>query len=270
MGEAIMPGLQLSASISFMFREVPLLERFAAARAAGFRGIEIQRLAEGDPGEMARAARDAGVAVVLVNVGSGDYLAGGDGLSGVPGREDVFREALEYALDAAVTLGAAHVHVGPSRVPEGASRTDCRRTLEENLRLALCLSRATVPSLLVEPMNRVEAPTALLASVDDACTVLRALNAPRLGLQFDVYHVAMNGEEPLAAYGRCRDLVRHVQFSDAPGRHEPGTGRLGIPGILRAIADDGYTGWFGAEYHPSGETTRGLGWMAALGEAPAA
>lgn len=265
-----MPGLQLSASISFMFGEVPLLERFAAARSAGFRGVEIQRLAEGDPAEMARAARDAGVAVVLVNVGSGDYPAGGEGVSGVPGREDAFRDALEHALDAAATLGAQHVHVGPSRVPDGVSRTDCLRTLEENLRLALCLSRATAPSLLVEAMNRVDAPTALLAGVDDASAVLSGLKAPRLGLQFDVYHAAMNGEEPLAAYGRCRDLVRHVQFSDAPGRHEPGTGRLDIPAILRATADDGYTGWFGAEYHPSAETTRSLGWMAALREERAA
>src|SRR5438067_1957765 len=80
-------AMHLSASITFLFQELPLLARFEAARRAGFAGVEIQRLAEGDPKEMARAARDAGVQVVLVNASSGDYVSGGDGLSCVPGRE---------------------------------------------------------------------------------------------------------------------------------------------------------------------------------------
>jgi len=84
--------MKLAASVSLMFRELPLLDRFDAARRAGFHGVEIQRLHEGDPAEMARAAQDAGVQVVLVNCGLADYLQGGPGLSGVPGRELEFRE----------------------------------------------------------------------------------------------------------------------------------------------------------------------------------
>ena len=256
--------MQLSASISFMFREVPFLDRFAAARGAGFAGVEIQRLAEGSAVEMARAARDAQVQVVLINVGSGDYLAGGDGLSGVPGREELFRESLEHALDAAATLGARHVHLGPSRIPEGTSRDDCLRTYLANVRLALCLSRAMQASLLVEAMNRVEAPTALHSDLRQAADVVRGIGNQRLGLQFDVYHAAMNGENPAAAFTLVRPIARHVQFADAPGRHEPGTGALDIPGVVRTIARSGYAGWFGAEYHPRGTTGESLQWMASL------
>ncbi|HEX4934465.1 MAG TPA: TIM barrel protein [Gemmatimonadaceae bacterium] len=247
-----------------MFRELPLLDRFAAARAAGFGGVEIQRLAEGDPDEMARAAREAGVAVVLVNVGSGDYVAGGHGLSGVPGQEEAFRQSLEFALGAAEILGARQVHIGPSRVPMGVSREECRRTLEANVRLALSLSRANATTLLLEAMNRVEVPTALLPDVATAVACIDALAAPRVGLQFDVYHVAMNGEDALVEFGRHQRIVRHVQFSDMPGRHEPGTGTLDLPGILCGMREAGYTGWFGAEYHPVARTTEGLGWMKAL------
>lgn len=256
--------MQLSASVSFMFREVPLLERFAAARAAGFAGVEIQRLSEGNVDDMARAARDAQVQVVLVNVGSGDYLTGGDGLSGVPGREERFRESLEHALDAAAALGAYHVHLGPSRVPNGVTRDACLRVYRANVRLALCLSRSTGASLLVEAMNRVEAPTALFADVPQAAELVRDIGSQRLGLQFDVYHAAMNGEDPAAAFVPVQAIARHVQFADVPGRHEPGTGTLDIPAILRAIARRGYAGWFGAEYHPMRSTDESLDWMAAL------
>jgi hydroxypyruvate isomerase len=116
---------KFSASISFMFREHAVLDRFAAARDAGFAAVEIQVIDEGDPSQMAVAARAAGITVALINVPMGDYLAGGPGLSGVPGRESEFRHAALRAFDTAALLGAPVVHLGPSRVPEGASRQEC-------------------------------------------------------------------------------------------------------------------------------------------------
>lgn len=259
-----MSHLRFSASVSFMFTELPLLERFAAARRAGFDGVEIQRLSDGDPQEMRRAADDAGVDVVLVNVGSGDYPTGGNGLSGVPDRCQEFRDALERAVAAAQTLGASRVHLGPSRVPVGVARDSCLTTYLSNARLALALTRPTGITLLVEAMNRTDSPTALFADVDSAAAVVRALHHPRLGLQFDVYHCAMNSEDPIVAFTRHREIVRHVQFADVPGRHEPGTGTLDLPAILRSLRARGYTGWLGAEYQPIGGTAESLGWMTAV------
>jgi hydroxypyruvate isomerase len=112
-------------------------------------------------------------------------------------------------------------------------------------------------------MNRVEAPTALFHDVDDAAAIARETGG-RIGLQFDVYHTAMNGRDVVAAFDAHRDLVRHVQFADAPGRHEPGTGTVDLETILPAIAGMGYRGLFGAEYRPSRETEATLGWMKRL------
>lgn len=256
--------MRLSASISFMFQEVPLLARFAAARAAGFAGVEIQRLAEGDVRDMAHAARDAGVQVALINVSAGDYSSGGDGLSCVPGREREFEHAVESALSAADALSAHHVHLGPSRIPASRTRDECLRVYSNNIQYALERSRLAGTSLLVEAMNRVESPTALLADVDAAAAVLESVDNDRLGLQFDIYHSAMNGDDPLVTFMRHRARVRHVQFSDVPGRHEPGTGRLDIPAIVQAIDASGYRGWFGAEYYPHSSTAASLGWMREL------
>lgn len=262
---------RLAASVSFLFRELPVTARFAAARAAGFDGVEVQRLLElDDVAAAAAAARAAGVAVVLVNVPSGDFVEGGDGLSGVPGREAAFEQALERALAAAQALGARYVHLGPSRVPAGVAREACLGTYHANVRTALGVSRAAGVTLLVEAMNPVEHPTALFPTVDAAAACVRAVAHARFGLQFDVYHAAMAGDDPVAAFARHRALVRHVQFADAPGRHEPGTGALDLPGILGALRGQGYAGWIGAEYAPAAPTAATLGWMPAAAARSAA
>jgi hydroxypyruvate isomerase len=254
---------RFSTSISLLFRELPIAERFGAARRAGFGGVEIQVLAEGDPAQMATAAEAAGIEVVLVNVGMGDYLGGGPGLSGVPGREQAFRAELERTLDAARLLHPRFVHLGPSRVPEGVSRETCLATYRANLDAALAMHAASgaQAELLVEPMNRVEAPTALLGDIDDGATLLRDGYAGRIGLQFDVYHVAMNGHDVLDRYRAHRDLVRHVQFSDVPGRGEPGSGQLDFAALFRGLREAGYDGWLGAEYFARRPTPETLAWF---------
>lgn len=55
--------------------------------------------------------------------------------------------------------------------------------------------------------------------------------------------------------------IAHVQFADAPGRHEPGTGEIAYEQVFKAIDASGYQGWVGAEYRPSGPIEQTLGWM---------
>lgn len=255
-------GLRFSTSVTLMFRERPILERFAAAKQAGFSAVEIQYLAEGSPLEMAAAARAAGVEVVLINVGMGDYLTGGVGLSGVPGREAAFIEEMDNALEAARVMGAKFVHLGPSRIPEGVAREACLETYCTNLDAAIALlaRRQSKAELLLEPMNRLEAPTALINDIDDGAALLRSRYKGRIGLQFDIYHVAMNGCDVLDRYRAHQDIVRHVQFSDSPGRQEPGAGTLNFDDLFVGLHRLGYSGWLGAEYLPQRPTVETLGW----------
>ncbi len=252
---------KFSTSISFMFRELPLLDRFAAAKIAGFDGVEIQVLGEGNTAEMAWAAREAGIPVVLVNVDLDDYLQGGPGLSGVPGREATFRAAANQALAAALRLDATFVHLGPSRIPDGVPRERCLETYIANAEAALRMAKDAPFQLLLEPMNPVDTPTALFTDVDQAADILRGALGSRMGLLFDLYHLTMANTDPAAAAARHRDLIRHVQFSDAPGRHEPGTGAIDFPAAFAALEKAGYSGPFGAEYFPSRPTVETLGWL---------
>jgi hydroxypyruvate isomerase len=255
--------MKISASLSMMFREHALLDRFAAAAEAGFDGFEIQVIDEGEPAAMARAAAATGRPVVLINLPLGDLFAGGAGLSGVPGREAEFAAAADRGLRAAGALGARFVHLGPSRISADLSREDCLATYAGNARLALELATAHCPgaTLLVEPMNRQEMPGALFASVAEAADMVSRIGDARLRLLFDIYHVALNGDDVAGAWAAHGPLAAHVQFSDTPGRHEPGTGTIDFARAFAAIAASGYTGGFGAEYRPRAGTLEGLGWL---------
>jgi hydroxypyruvate isomerase len=255
--------MKWSASVSMMFREHALPQRLQAARDAGFEGVEIQMLAEAPVLQWVQAREAAGIEVALVNVDMGDFLGNGAGLSGVPGREAAFRAAAQQTLATAQALGCRHVHVGPSRVPDGAKRETCLQTLVANLMHVLPAAEAVGVRLLLEPLNRIESPTVLLGKVDEAAALLKSLPvaADRVGIQFDVYHVVMNGADPVAALEQVRTQVAHVQFSDAPGRRPPGGGTIDFGRFLKALKATGYDGWCGAEYMAPVGAAATLGWL---------
>jgi hydroxypyruvate isomerase len=250
--------LGLSANISLLFREMPLLERFGAARAAGFPTVEIQNPYEHSAVALTRAARAAGVAVVLINAPLGEDPRT-FGTASLPGRAAQFRAELARAAEYAQALGTPVVNVLAGRC-ELEDQPAAWQRLTDNLALAAELLGPAGARPLLEVINPISAPGYCVADFDLAVRILAAGDA-RVGLQFDVFHAAMLGLDPAAAFTRHLAHIRHVQFADSPGRHEPGTGRLDFTGIFRTISASGYDGWVGAEYHPSGATGASFGWM---------
>jgi hydroxypyruvate isomerase len=258
----VMIMVGLSANISMLFRELPLLERFAAARAAGFLTVEIQNPYEHAAAALTSAARAADVEVILINAPMGEDPRT-FGTACLPDRAASFRAELERAADYAHTLGTRMVNVLAGRSAP-AARSSALRRVTDNLALAAQILGQAGARPLLEVINPVSAPDYCVCDFAAAAAILDASDA-RVGLQFDVYHAAMLGLDPAQAFTRQLPRIRHVQFADNPHRHEPGTGNLDFTGIFRTIRDSGYDGWVGAEYHPLATTTAGLGWMREYG-----
>lgn len=253
--------LQFDANITFLYRELPLVERFAAARADGFDAVEILSPEGVAIGELAAAAAAAGTRVVLCNAPMGDFLEGGPGLSAVPGRESEFRRALDQACRMAVALGCGTVHLGPSRVPAGGDRAHCLEVLAGNLAFAARMLAGDGITATIEPMNTTDYPDICLRTVADAHAVLAEADEPNTALQFDVYHMAQMEDDLYASIAASIRSIGHFQFADVPGRHEPGTGTLDFPVLFGLIESLGYGGFVGAEYLPSAATSASLGWF---------
>ncbi|MEJ0008126.1 MAG: TIM barrel protein [Steroidobacteraceae bacterium] len=237
---------------------MPLLERFAAARAAGFPTVEIQNPYEHSAAALTRAARAADVAVILINAPMGEDPRT-FGTACLAGRAAQFRGELERAAEYAQALGARMVNVLAGRA-EPLDRTAALQRLTENLQLAAQTLNQAGASPLLEVINPVNAPGYCVTDFELAARILEAGDG-RVGLQFDVYHAAMLGLDPAQAFTDNLSRIRHVQFADRPGRHEPGSGALDFAHIFNTIRQSTYAGWLGAEYHPAGATQEGLGWM---------
>lgn len=250
----------LSANISMLFREIKMLNRFRAAHAAGFDGVEIQFPYSESPKALASAAHAAGMPVVLINTPvSREHPLG---LGGRPEMRGEFRAQLAQIAEYAEALTVDFVHVLAGRIESRDERDRCHSTYAENLILAADALSTYGVGVLVEPLNGHDMPNYAVGSLADAQSVLERCEH-RAGLQFDLYHVACMGLDPSAELSRWLPLVRHVQFADAPGRHEPGTGGIEFESALAVLRDYGYRGWLAAEYIPLTKTLEGLGWLAA-------
>jgi hydroxypyruvate isomerase len=258
--------MKLSANISTMFKERPFLERFAAARAAGFSAVEIQFPYEAALAEIVRAKEAAGVVVDLINLPAGDFSTGVRGIAALPDARYAaeFRDGVLRGRDYAKALGAGKVNVLAGIRPDGAERRACLAQFVENLRFAADALNPDGIRVLVEPINSFDIPGFLVSRTCEALAVVEeaAGGSPRdLGVQADLYHMARMGEDAGAALLKLGRWLAHIQFSDMPGRVEPGAGTLDGQAQFAAVARSGYTGYVAAEYTPSRRTEETLGWM---------
>lgn len=254
-----MPRFSINASM--MLQEHPFLDRFQAAADLGFRGVDIQFPYDHQADEFAARVASAGVEIVLINVPAGDLMTGGDGLACVPGREQAFASALETARRYVRALGCRRVNVLAGRLPTGVDPAVARATLVDNLRRAADLLGEDGVTVMLEPCNTRDVPRYLVSRTDDAIALLDEAGRPNLALQFDFYHRQIMEGDLIEGFRSALPRIAHMQFADAPGRHEPGTAEINFPALFAAIDASSYEGWVGAEYVPSTTTGQSLSWL---------
>lgn len=260
---------RFAANLSMLFTEHPFLDRFERAARAGFGAVEFLFPYAHTPGEVAARLKGNRLQCVLHNLPAGDWAAGERGIACHPDRVQEFRAGIGRALDYAAALEVPQLNVIAGVVPSGVSREAALGTLVDNLGAAAEACAQAGVGLRLEPINSRDIPGFLVDTVAVGLAVLARVGHPVLRLQFDVYHAARMGLDAVAWWRDHHGLVGHVQWADAPGRHEPGTGALDFAALADAMVQTGWDGWIGAEYLPTdtgpGGTEAGLGWIERLG-----
>lgn len=267
---------RFAANLSFLYPELPFLDRFAAAAADGFEAVEYLFPYAWPLAELRARLRDSGVQQVLFNAPPGGqdaadvdaaWQAGMRGTAALPGREAEFRHGLTLALRHAEALDCPRLHCMAGVLPPGLDRDHARAVYVDNLRWAAGLAADSGVELLIEPINPRDMPGYFLTHQQQAHDIVLEVGAPNLKVQMDLYHcqisegdVAHKLREYLPS-GR----VGHMQIAGVPERHEPDAGELYYPYLFGLIDRLGWDGWIGCEYHPRqgaepGGTTAGLGW----------
>ena len=254
---------RLSGHCGFLFTELPLSERFAAAARAGFRAVEHPNLFATPAREVAGWLERAGVPLVQTGFPAGDAAKGEKGFAALPDRVEHYRATIEPTLDYVQELGCHMVHPMAGVQPMGVAQDRLWATYLENLAFAADAAARRGMTVIVEPIG----PGSIANYVIDdpllAVQAIRDIARDNVKLLFDAYHCACLGHDPAALIRDHAALIAHVQIADDPGRHEPGTGTIAFGPIFSALDAVGYRGLVGCEYHPATTTEAGLGWMRA-------
>jgi hydroxypyruvate isomerase len=251
-------SLRWSAHISWLFGELPYLERVGAARRAGLDWIETAWPAPAEHDGLARAIAEHGVGVALLNCDAGDVANGERGFVNDPARREEAERAFLAAAELAQRVGARELNVLVGRELPGIGRERQLRAVVDALRAFAEEARARGLGIALEPLNEIENPGFLAPTPEAAAALIEQVGSDAVGLLLDVYHVARAGAKPAAAIERHAALIRHVQLADFPGRGQPGSGVLDIWALLHTLDASGYAGAVGLEYEPRGTSAASL------------
>lgn len=261
--------LRFDVNCSILFAELPLLERPAAVKAAGFDAIEFWwPFAEAVPSDadvdsFVRAVDDAGVQLVGLNFAAGDMSAGDRGLVSWPARSAEFRDNIHVTVGIGQQLGCRSFNALYGNRMDGISAQEQDAVAAENIALAAQAAASIGGTVLLEPVSGAERYPLLTAA--DALTVIDRVQSQtgvkNLGLLADLYHLAVNGDDVDKVIAEHAHRVVHVQIADHPGRNEPGTGGLPLDRQLAELETHGYAGWVGLEYKSSGASVDSFEWV---------
>lgn len=248
-----------AANLSTLFTELPFLDRFAAARKAGFGAVEFQAPYAYAAAEIAARAEAAGVRIVLFNAPLGNTAIRDRGVAAQPGREADFDAGIGTALSYAKALGCSRIHVLAGLAVSG-ERERQESVFVANLQRAAARAAAQGATLLIEPLNARDNPGYFLRTTRQAVALLDRIARENVALQFDLYHCQIS-EGDLAQHVReLQGRYAHVQIANVPGRHEPDHGEIDFVFLFDLFDDIGYGGWIGCEYRPKASTLAGLAW----------
>jgi hydroxypyruvate isomerase len=247
---------RFSANLGFLWTDLPLPDAIRAAKAAGFDAVECHWPYATPAADIRAALEETGLPMLGLNTRRGDVAAGENGLAALPGREAEARSAIDEALEYAEAIGARAVHV-MAGVTSGA---EAERTFLANLRYA-CDRAGPDRTILIEPLNRFDAPGYFLNTTAQAADLIDRIGAPNLRLMFDCYHVGRTEGDVLARFEALLPIIGHVQIAAVPDRGPPDHGELDHLHLFDRMGQLGWTRPIGAEYRPGRSTDDTLGWL---------
>jgi hydroxypyruvate isomerase len=256
---------KLAANLTMLFTDVPFLDRFAAAKQAGFKSVEFL-LPYDHPADKVKEALDRnGLQVVLFNLPSGNWAGGDRGIGATPNRVEEFRAGVKTAVAYAKVLGVPRMNCLAGKMVPGFSKDEHKKTLVENLKFSAEALGQIGVKLIVEHINPFDIPGFFVNRVAEVVDIIGEVNRPNVYVQYDIYHAARTEGNLTQTLREHFAKIDHIQVADTPGRNQPGTGEINFPFLFAEMDKLGYKGYVGLEYVPKPDTLKSLGWIKEYG-----
>ncbi len=252
---------KLVANLSFLFTDLPMMERFKAVKEAGLKRVEFMFPYDLDLDELKKELQSNDLEFVLFNLPAGNWGAGERGIALDPRRQDEFKAGVAKAIPIAQALKVQQINCLVGKTIPDLPAEEQRSTLIANLSFAAEELQKAGIKLLVEPLNHFDAPGFYLNTTDDVLRLISEIGHDNIFLQYDTYHAAREGEDLVKVLEEKLSSIAHIQIADNPGRHQPGTGELDYKGFFAALEKIGYPYAVAMEYVPEPDTVKSLEWV---------
>ncbi|MFJ3473502.1 TIM barrel protein [Microbacterium maritypicum] len=246
---------RLAASAEMLYTELEFVERVRRLHERGFE-VEIWDWSTKDL--PALAATGAGFSSMT------GYLRGD--LTTPDGIAELIATA-EESLRMAELIDAPRLNLHgtgldsdglPVRPREEVSEREWATATETLGRLAELGAREGRVFTLENLNTAVDHPGTPFARAADTLRLVRAVDAPALRLNLDLYHAQIGEGNLIALVGAALPWVGEIQVADVPGRCEPGTGEIRYDAIAAALRELGYAGVIGLEGWARSDTDAAL------------
>jgi hydroxypyruvate isomerase len=244
-----------SACLEVLFTEQggTTSDRLRRAAEAGFGAVEIWHWRNKDLASLRDALDETSVRMTSMILEPQLPLV--DAVAG-----DQIERAVRESAAAARGLGAVKLIVVSGDALRDVPRERQHERLRRNLERAAQVAGEEGVVLILEPLNsRVDHVGHYLDTTVEGLDLVRAVDHPSLRLLYDLYHSIVMDEDTAAVLKGRVDMVAHVHLADAPGRHEPGTGRADLEDRLGWLRRQGYHGPVGLEFWATEDTGKALG-----------
>jgi sugar phosphate isomerase/epimerase len=154
-------------------------------------------------------------------------------------------------LEIAAFIGCRNISVPPGGpLPAGMTRQEALRLFHAGMDQVIPKAEELGVQLLIEPE-----PNLLMERTAEIKPFVAEIQAPAVGINFDIGHFFCAGEDPAAAFEELSPWVGHIHIEDiAPTREHnhliAGLGAIDFPAVFRAIQKNGYPHDMSLELYP--------------------
>jgi hydroxypyruvate isomerase len=162
---------RFAANLSWLYQEVPFLERFDAAAKSGFKAVEFLFPHSFHPGQIVEKLSETNLRVVLFNLPPGNFDRGDRGIAALPGREIEFQTSVQLATEYAQALNVPRLHV-MAEVTTGAEPDRAKEAYLSNIQFLLEQTNSPDLLIMLEPINHRDIPGYFLTTLEQAAEIL--------------------------------------------------------------------------------------------------
>jgi hydroxypyruvate isomerase len=246
--------LTYAVNVEMTWTNLPFLERLRKVKEAGFSHYEFWPWRNKDIDAILAINREFGL--VPAQFSASPVKGFGHGITNPePARRAEFEEEIRSAVAVARKLGVKKLCVVAGEETRGVARDEQTQAVIAALAAGAKIVEPEGITIILEPLNiLVDHPRQLVVHSAHAASILKAVGSPNVKMLFDIYHQQISEGNLTGNIRKYHDLIGYFQLADHPGRHEPTTGEINYPFVLRTIHDVGYRDPIGMEMSPRSDS----------------